>query len=87
MEEKLEPTPAPRVPRITRRRKKKKEPEFMDEVKSFLCSKTIWVNFLVLVAFLVQKNYGFVISEDVQMQLLTIINIILRFWTHKPIKW
>jgi hypothetical protein len=85
MEEQLEPKKAPRIPRI--HKKKEKEPHLIHEAKKVLCSKVIWVNFLALLAFVLQKHYGFVMNEELQMQILTIINIILRFWTHKPIKW
>lgn len=56
-------------------------------VKRILKSKTIWVNLLAFVAFWIQKEYGFVISEDLQMQVLTLINIALRFVTHEKIVW
>lgn len=55
--------------------------------KRILLSKTIWVNFLAFIAFWIQNKYGFVISEDLQMQALTIINIALRFVTKEPVKW
>lgn len=56
-------------------------------VKRILKSKTIWVNLLAFVAFWVQKQYGFVISEDLQMQALTLINIALRFVTKEKVVW
>ena len=56
-------------------------------VKRILKSKTIWVNLLAFLAFWVQKEYGFVVSEDLQVQALTLINICLRFVTKEPIAW
>lgn len=56
-------------------------------VKRILFSKTIWVNLLAFVAFWVQKEYGFVINEDIQMEALTLINIVLRFVTKEAIAW
>ena len=56
-------------------------------VKRILYSKTIWVNLLAFIAFWVQKEYGFVIPEELQIQALTLINIALRFVTKEPIKW
>jgi len=56
-------------------------------VKRILKSKTIWVNLLAFIAFWVQKQYGFVINEDLQMQALTLINIALRFVTKEKIVW
>lgn len=68
------------------------KPEVVEEspsvmAKRVLLSKTIWVNLIMFLAFIAQKQYGFVISEDVQMQLLTLINIALRFVTKEPIVW
>jgi hypothetical protein len=57
------------------------------QVKRVLHSKTIWVNLIAIVGFFLQRQYGFVLSEDLQIQLLSIINIILRFWTKEPIAW
>ena len=57
------------------------------QVKRILQSKTIWVNVIAFVGFILQNKYGFVMSEDLEMQLLTIINILLRFVTHEKISW
>ncbi len=63
----------------------------LEEIKSsgkhVLKSKTIWVNVLALLAFIAQKYTGFVIDETLQIQLLTVINIILRAVTKESIKW
>lgn len=56
-------------------------------VKRILYSKTIWVNLLAFIAFWIQKEYGFVINEDLQMEALTLINIALRFVTKEAIAW
>jgi hypothetical protein len=56
-------------------------------VKRILFSKTIWVNLLAFIAFWVQREFGFVISEDLQMEALTLINIALRFVTKDAIAW
>jgi len=56
-------------------------------VKRILKSKTIWVNLLAFIAFWIQKEYGFVINEDLQMEALTLINIALRFITKEAIAW
>lgn len=74
---------------------KKPEPEKLVVVeesptvvaKRVLLSKTIWINLLAFIAFWIQKEYGFVVSEDLQMQALTLINICLRFVTKEPIAW
>ena len=56
-------------------------------VKRVLKSKTIWVNLISFLAFLIQRQYGFVVDEALQMQALTLINIALRFVTKEPIAW
>lgn len=56
-------------------------------VKRVFQSKVIWVNVLALLALFVQKKYGFVINEELQMELLTFINIALRFITHEKVSW
>ncbi len=56
-------------------------------VKRVLKSKTIWINMLAFLCFWIQRETGFVISEDLQMQALTLINIALRFVTKEPIAW
>lgn len=55
--------------------------------KRVLKSKTIWVNLIMFLSFVIQKQYGFVIDESLQMQLLTLVNIALRFVTKEPIAW
>lgn len=58
-----------------------------EAAKRVFQSKVIWVNVLALLALFVQKKYGFVVSEDLQLELLTLINIALRFITHEKIAW
>lgn len=57
------------------------------DVKNFLKSRTIWVNIIAIIAFFVQKKFGFVIDETLQMQILGVINIGLRFITKEPVAW
>lgn len=61
--------------------------EIKEEVKHFLTSKIIWVNLISIFVFFIQRQYGFVISEDMQLVLLSAINMVLRFYTHKKIIW
>lgn len=56
-------------------------------VKRILYSKTIWVNIVAFICFIIQQKVGFVISEELQMQVLTLINIFLRFVTKEAIAW
>jgi hypothetical protein len=55
--------------------------------KSIFESKTIWVNFLAIIAFIIQQRFGFVIDEAIQVQILGVINIALRTITKDPVKW
>lgn len=55
--------------------------------KSIFTSKTIWVNLLAIIAWLVQKQFGFVIDESIQMEILGFINILLRMITKEPVTW
>lgn len=61
--------------------------EMATETKKFFKSKTLWVNVIAFICFLIQTKAGFMISEELQMQLLTLINIILRFVTKESIVW
>lgn len=62
--------------------------ESLESVKHILESKMVWVNIIALVALIAQNHFGFTISEELQVELLTIINIILRiFFTKDKIVW
>lgn len=70
----------------------KNDTEVFDEkpvvtVKRILKSKTIWVNIIAFIAFALERQFGFPINEELQMQALTLINIALRFVTHEKIAW
>ena len=49
--------------------------------KSFLKSKTLWVNTIAFVAGLIQMKYGLVIDAEYQVMALGAINGILRLVT------
>lgn len=82
-----------KVPRNPEEKPAKVQPIIQQEetvevqVKRVLLSKTIWINLLAFIAFWIQREYGFILSEDLQMQALTLINIALRFLTKEPIAW
>lgn len=44
-------------------------------------SRTLWLNLLALVAFVLQAQYKFVLPADVQMAILAVLNFLLRFDT------
>lgn len=55
--------------------------------KKFWFSKTFWVNVLAGGALLVQTKYGFVVGAETQAVLLSLVNLVLRSVTSKPIEW
>jgi len=55
--------------------------------KSFLVSKTFWVNIIALLVMLVQTQTGFIIDVEEQAVILGVINLILRFITKGPVGW
>ena len=57
------------------------------DAKHILESKTLWVNLIAIIAFFVQRKYGFVIDESIQAQILGIINVGLRTITKDPVRW
>lgn len=61
--------------------------EITEAAKHFLQSKVLWVNILAFLAFFIQTQFGFVISEELQLQLLSLINIGLRFVTKEKLVW
>ena len=54
--------------------------------KSYLKSRTIWVNTLALVALVLQAQFGFVLTSEAQGAVLILLNIILRFDTDTAIR-
>ena len=55
--------------------------------KHILESKTVWINLVAILAFFAQSKLGFAIGPDLQMQILGVINIILRGITKEPVRW
>ncbi|MEI7475362.1 MAG: hypothetical protein WCK67_11365 [bacterium] len=57
----------------------------MAEKKSFLQSKTFWVNAVSAMAIVVQSQTGFIIDPATQAIGITVINAALRTITKQPI--
>ena len=57
------------------------------EGKEFWKSKTLWVNVIALIAFIAQKVWGYIIPPATQVEILLIVNIILRLITREEILW
>lgn len=62
-------------------------PEEPVDIKHILESKTLWVNAIAIVAFFIQRKFGFVIDESIQAQLLGAVNVLLRTVTKEPVRW
>jgi len=57
------------------------------ENKQWYESKMLWINVLAIVGIILQSNFGYVLSPELQVAILGIINVILRAITGKPIVW
>lgn len=57
------------------------------EAKHILTSKTFWINIIIFLSFFMQQKWGFVLDESSQLQLLALVNIILRAITDSPVRW
>jgi len=55
-------------------------------MKKWYLSKTIWVNLVATVAFFLQQQFGFIIDPIIQAQVLTLVNVVLRFITKEEIR-
>lgn len=58
-----------------------------DGAKSIFMSKTFWVNIIAFVSVYLENTYGFGIDQGIQMQILTAVNIALRFVTKDKVVW
>lgn len=59
----------------------------MNDVKHIYLSKTFWVNVIAIVGFGLQQKFGYMIDPGMQVQILGVINIILRSVTHGAVSW
>lgn len=56
-------------------------------IKRIIFSKTLWINVIAFLSFAIEKRYGFLIDPELQLQILSLINIGLRFITHEKLVW
>lgn len=49
--------------------------------KKWYQSRTLWLNLLGIVAVLLQNKYGYVLSQQSQMEILAVLNMMLRLDT------
>ena len=55
------------------------------DAKPWYLSRTLWINVIAIVALIVQNRYGFILSLEEQMGIITVVNIILRIFTKKEL--
>lgn len=56
--------------------------------KPWYTSKIMWVNAIALIAMVLQGVTGnVIISAEIQATILSVINIVLRIVTKKPVVW
>lgn len=55
--------------------------------KSIWTSKTIWINALAIIVMIVQGYTGFIVTPELQVMILGVINLILRAVTKQPVDW
>ena len=55
--------------------------------KSIWTSKTIWINALAIIVMIVQNYTGYVVTPELQVMVLGVINLILRAVTKQPVAW
>ncbi|MEA3281685.1 MAG: hypothetical protein U9Q68_03860 [Euryarchaeota archaeon] len=55
--------------------------------KNYLVSKTLWVNFIALVAIIAQGQFGIIVDIEAQASMIIVINIILRTVTGEELVW
>lgn len=53
--------------------------------KEFWESKTFWINVISILAIYIQTKTGFIIHPATQVDILAVVNVALRFITHKAI--
>lgn len=56
------------------------------KIKDWYRSRTLWVNFLSLFALVLQSQFGYVFSPELQGAILIIANALLRFDTNTGIE-
>jgi hypothetical protein len=56
-------------------------------LKPWYHSKTVWVNLIACAGLIVQTQYGFVVTPELQALAMTGINLLLRAVTKEEITW
>lgn len=54
-------------------------------MKQFWKSKTLWINFLAMLALIAQLGWGFVFDAEAQLAILGAVNLFVRFKTDESV--
>lgn len=55
-------------------------------MKRWIYSKTLWTNIIGVAVIIIQYEYGFVVSPEIQLAALGVINFILRCITNEGLE-
>jgi len=56
-------------------------------MKSYITSKTMWINFVAILAIVAQGQFEFVLDPAAQVAILGVLNVILRAITGEELSW
>lgn len=56
-------------------------------MKSWIKSKTLWINILAIVTLIIRAEYGYTLTPEAEIAILGGINIVLRAITKEEIIW
>lgn len=55
-------------------------------MKKWIRSKTLWINIIAIVAIVLQAEYGFIVTPELELAALGIVNLILRKYTNEGLE-
>jgi len=55
-------------------------------MKKWMRSKTLWINIIAIAAIVLQAEYGFIVTPELELAALGIINLILRAITNEGLE-
>lgn len=55
--------------------------------KKWYTSKTLWANTIMIIAIVIQAQFGFILGGEEQIAILAVINILLRIKTEVPLSF
>ena len=55
-------------------------------MKKWYLSKTLWINLVAAIALIAQLHFGFIVSPEEQLAILTLINLAVRIVTKEELE-